>query len=79
MSRNIGWGRLSLLQTGGPQSPDGCDFASNVMHVDADAICPRCMRWISTRDIVRRTAYGLFQHEVCAVTDRPTAVSGLRR
>jgi hypothetical protein len=79
MSRNIGWGRLSLLLTGGPQAPDGCDFASHVMHVDADAICPRCMRWISPRDIVRRTAYGLFQHEVCVATDQPRVTSELRR
>jgi hypothetical protein len=36
------------------------------LHVDADAICPRCMRWIEPDDFVRRTAYGPHQHESCA-------------
>jgi hypothetical protein len=36
------------------------------LHVDADAICPRCMRWIEPGDFVRRTAYGPHQHESCA-------------
>jgi hypothetical protein len=36
------------------------------LHVDADAICPRCMRWIEPGDFVRRTAFGPHQHESCA-------------
>jgi hypothetical protein len=36
------------------------------LHVDADAVCPRCMRWIEPGDFVRRTAYGPHQHESCA-------------
>lgn len=35
------------------------------LHVDADAVCPRCMRWIEPGDFVRRTAYGPHQHEAC--------------
>ena len=36
------------------------------LHVDADAVCPRCLRWIEPGDFVRRTAYGPHQHESCA-------------
>ena len=36
------------------------------LHVDADAICPRCLQWIEPGDFVRRTAYGPHQHESCA-------------
>ena len=36
------------------------------LHVDADAVCPRCLRWIEPDDYVRRTAYGPHQHESCA-------------
>jgi hypothetical protein len=35
------------------------------LHVDADAVCPRCLRWIEPGDFVRRTAYGPHQHESC--------------
>jgi hypothetical protein len=35
------------------------------LHVDADAVCPRCMRWIEPGDYVRRTAFGPHQHEAC--------------
>jgi hypothetical protein len=35
------------------------------LHGDADAICPRCLRWIDPREFVRQTAFGLLQHEVC--------------
>lgn len=35
------------------------------LHGDDDSICPRCLTWIDERDFVRRTAYGLLQHEVC--------------
>jgi hypothetical protein len=35
------------------------------LHVDADAICPRCMQWIGPDQFVRRTAYGPHQHETC--------------
>jgi hypothetical protein len=72
MSRNAGWSRLSLLSTRGRDAPYGFDFASNVMHVDADAICPRCLGWIAATAIVRRTAYGLLQHEACPVTEETT-------
>jgi hypothetical protein len=77
MSRNCGWGRLMMLPTRGREAPFGFDFASNVMHVETDAICPRCMSWITGSDIVRRTAYGLLQHEACPVTDEPHYASEL--
>jgi len=57
------------------ESRPGYDFASNVMHVDTDQICPKCLSWISATDIVRRTAYGLLQHESCPVTDTPTCLT----
>jgi D-lyxose ketol-isomerase len=64
---------LSLLTPRAREAPPGHDFADNVMHVDADAICPRCLCWIGATDIVRRTAYGLVQHEACPVTDESSA------
>ena len=65
MSRNPVWGRLALLSPGTREPRPGYDFASNVMHVDGDDICPKCLGWISATAIVRRTAYGLVQHEAC--------------
>ncbi|MFI5100638.1 MAG: hypothetical protein ACHQE5_09010 [Actinomycetes bacterium] len=38
----------------------------NELHVDADAVCPRCLQWIEPGDYVRRTAFGPHQHESCA-------------
>jgi hypothetical protein len=35
------------------------------LHVDADLICPRCLRWIDPADYVRQTRIGLLQHEAC--------------
>jgi hypothetical protein len=35
------------------------------LHVEADAICPRCLDWIGPTDYVRRNGYGLLQHEGC--------------
>jgi hypothetical protein len=60
------WGRLVILTRRSRDAPAGFDFASNVMHADTDAICPKCLSWITPDDIVRRTAYGLLQHEACA-------------
>jgi len=37
------------------------------LHVDADAICPRCLAWIGPEDFVRRNGWGLAQHETCPV------------
>ena len=42
------------------------------LHVDADAICPRCLSWIGPDDFVRRTRYRLFQHEACPRRLAPT-------
>jgi hypothetical protein len=42
-----------------------CLLPDGHLHSDADAICPRCLTWIEGREFVRRTAYGLLQHEVC--------------
>jgi len=48
---------LDALPPGGPTDAS--------LHVDEEAICPRCMWWIGPADFVRRTAYGLLQHEAC--------------
>jgi hypothetical protein len=56
------------LRTGPARDPE-----SNDLRVDADAVCPRCLSWIGPRDIVRRTAYGLVQHEHCPVSDTAVA------
>ena len=77
MARNISWARLAMLMPNGRQAPPGFDFTTNVMHVDTDAICPRCFGWIAPHDIVRRTAFGLLQHEACPVTAEPQVVSEL--
>jgi hypothetical protein len=34
-------------------------------HVDTDAICPDCLRWIRADDYVRRNAFDLLEHEIC--------------
>ena len=34
-------------------------------HVDTDAICPDCLRWIRADDYVRRNAFDLLEHETC--------------
>jgi len=41
------------------------------LHSDADEICPRCLSWIERRDYVRRTAYGVLQHELCPPQPQP--------
>jgi hypothetical protein len=78
MSRNMNWARLALLPLRGRDAPPGYDFTANVMHVDGDAVCPRCFTWIAPHDIVRRTAYGPFQHEACPVAPTLNVVSELR-
>jgi hypothetical protein len=65
MSRNAAWSRLALLAPRAREAKHGHDFASNVMHVDSDDICPKCLSWITSTAPVRRTAYGLVQHEAC--------------
>jgi hypothetical protein len=56
-----------------PPAPYGYDFSLNVMHVDEDAVCPVCLCWIAPHDIVRRTAYGPAQHELCPLRRVPVA------
>jgi hypothetical protein len=50
---------------GSPVAPPGHDFSRNELHVDEEVVCPKCLRWITPHDIVRRTVYGLAQHEAC--------------
>ncbi|HVB26537.1 MAG TPA: hypothetical protein VNE21_01345 [Mycobacteriales bacterium] len=58
------WSSLALA--GGRAAPGHApDPASHVLHLDEDAVCPRCLLWIEPTDIVRRTAYGPAQHEAC--------------
>jgi len=61
------WGRLAQIGFRPREAPPGHDFAANVLHVDEDVICPRCLTWVSAEDIVRRTQYGLVQHEACPI------------
>jgi hypothetical protein len=75
MTRASGWARLALLSPRAREPRPGHDFASNVMHVAGDEICPKCLSWISETAIVRRTAYGLVQHEACPGT--PASASTL--
>ena len=35
------------------------------LHIEADVVCPRCLRWIEPEDYVRQTRIGLRQHEAC--------------
>jgi hypothetical protein len=66
--------RLGVLVTRGtPQAPYGYDFSVNDMHIDEDAVCPVCLGWIASHDIVRRTAYGPAQHELCPLRRVPDA------
>jgi hypothetical protein len=55
--------RASLAADCGTPHPSSTEHE---LHVDADAICPRCLQWIEPFDFVRRTAYGPLQHESCA-------------
>lgn len=61
------WGRLAQIGFRPREANPGHDFAANVLHVDDDVICPRCLTWIAADDIVRRTRYGLVQHEACPI------------
>jgi hypothetical protein len=64
------WGRLALV--GFRETRHGHDFTANLLHIEADTLCPRCLSWIAPDQVVRRTAYGLFQHEACPlVLDAP--------
>ena len=48
-----------------PESGEHFVLADGHLHAEDDAICPRCLTWIEERDFVRRTGYGVLQHEVC--------------
>jgi hypothetical protein len=41
------------------------DQPANEMQVDADVICPRCLHFIWPDEYVRRTVYGVVQHQAC--------------
>ena len=56
-------GYRALLPVSGP--PRRSRALEHELHVDADAVCPRCMSWIEPGDFVRRTAFGPHQHESC--------------
>jgi hypothetical protein len=78
MRRCTGWGRVAiLLATRTIDSIPGHDYATNSLRVEADAICPRCLGWISADHIVRRTGYGLLQHEACPVRPDASLISEL--
>jgi hypothetical protein len=50
-------------RVGGRWGTAGTD--GHELHVDADLVCPRCLRWIEPGDYVRQTRIGLRQHEAC--------------
>jgi hypothetical protein len=76
-SRGGSWSRLlARFGLGAIDPVHGQDFTTNLLHVDADTICPRCLSWIAPEDVVRRTAYGLIQHEACRIPlDSPDPAS----
>lgn len=68
---SVAWGRLFPRGDVAGERPGlGHDHE---LHVEADDICPRCLCWIEASDFVRRTSWGLAQHEVC-----PADVRGAR-
>ena len=52
-----------------PASGDPHVLTDGHLHSDDDAICPRCLAWIEERHYVRRTAFGVLQHELCPVRE----------
>jgi hypothetical protein len=60
----------AMLTSRPPVAPYGHDYAANDMRIDEESVCPRCLRWIGPEEIVRRTAYGPAQHEVCPLSRR---------
>jgi hypothetical protein len=68
MARFGAWARLASTPRRPREAPPGFDFTTNVMRADTDAICPRCLTWVKPTDYVRRTAYGVIQHETCCWT-----------
>jgi hypothetical protein len=55
----------SVLSARAPLAAHGHDYAANDLRLDEESVCPRCLQWIGPEDIVRRTAFGPAQHEVC--------------
>ena len=54
-----------------PTAGEPVPLTDRHLHSDEDSICPRCLTWIDERDFVRRTSFGLLQHEVCPRPDPP--------
>ena len=54
---------VPTVRTGDLRGAAGTD--GHELHVDADLVCPRCLRWIEPGDFVRQTRIGLRQHEAC--------------
>jgi hypothetical protein len=56
---------LGRLRWMGPPTHVHVELIDASWHVETDAICPDCLRWISPDDYVRRNAFDLLEHEVC--------------
>lgn len=69
----------AYLSPGAPRTTPGQDFSSNLLHVSGDGVCPRCLRWLETDDIVRRTVYGPLEHEACPGPAEQWSGAGARR
>lgn len=57
--------RLAGIGLSRPDPGDLLVLPDGHLHSEDDSICPRCLTWIEERHFVRRTIYGVLQHEVC--------------
>jgi len=64
-------GVSALIDAAAPGGP----VVDSSLHVDADAICPRCLSWVGPNDFVRRTLFDLVQHESCPPPPREPALT----
>lgn len=57
--------RVGLVRPEADWGQGAGQLSDGHLRSDGDEVCPRCLTWIDGRDFVRRTAYGVLQHEVC--------------
>jgi hypothetical protein len=51
--------------------PAGGVVGDGFLHAEQEAICPRCLSWITPRHYLRRNRYGLLEHDACPPSRRP--------
>jgi hypothetical protein len=59
------WGLISRLRWRRSVEHVHVELIDASWHIQTDAICPDCLRWISPDDYVRRNAFDIPEHEVC--------------